>query len=310
MSVRTLPVTRAYASPDSRSARLYQAALRVMPGGSTRLTIYSPPYPPYAAFGQGCWLTALVHGHADPAVTEAAARQAARGAAFPMPTAEEIDLATLLVERLPGMDQVRFTNSGTEAVMLAVKAARAYTGRPEVSLGPTPAEWGPADRTAPPVSSPSMPATSPASSSSSTRSSPSVSATTALGKIIGGASPSAPWRRGKPAVPHGGTFNANPVTTAAGLATMRRLDAAGLPGGVTGPGSLFRLHPSRRDFTDYRSAAWTAEEAARAGRLYRALLDHGVLVGQNGLGCLSTPMAEAEVDLLVDSVAAAMAEAA
>ncbi len=445
-ATRSLPATRAYAEPGSRSAQLYEAAQRVLPGGSTRLTIYSPPYPPYAAFGEGAWLTdvdgdrrldllnnftSLIHGHADPAVTQAAARRAARGAAFPMPTPEEIDLAALLVERLPGMAQVRFTNSGTEAVMLAVKAARAYTGRPkvakfegayhgaydfaEVSLGPSPAQWGPAEAPASvayskgtpkavldqvlvlpfndaevaarriaeagrdlacvlldPVPNraglvPATPAFLEAVRETTRRHGvllvfdevitfrlgyhgaqgrfgvrPDL---TTLGKIIGGGFPVGAVagtaevmavfdaRRGKPALPHGGTFNANPVTMAAGLAAMRRLDeaafarletlgdrlragvrarlaASGLPGGITGQGSLFRLHPSRRDFRDYRSAAWTPEEAPRAARLYRALLEHGVLVGQNGLGCLSTPMTEAEVDLFVDTLAACVAEAA
>ena len=78
-----------------------------------------------------------------------------------MPTESEIELAELLASRLPSVDQVRFTNSGTEAVMMALKAARAFTGRPkiakcegayhgsydyaEVSLDPTP-EAGAATR--------------------------------------------------------------------------------------------------------------------------------------------------------------------
>ncbi len=70
------------------------------------------------------------------------------------------------------------------------------------------------------------------------------------------------------------------------------------------------VHPSRRDFRDYRSAAWTPEEAPRAARLYRTLLERGVLVGQNGLGCLSTPMTEAEVDLFVDTADACFSLAA
>jgi hypothetical protein len=81
------------------------------------------------------------------------------GASFPMPTPEEVELASLLVERLPAVDQVRFTNSGSEAVMMAMKAARGFTGRPkiakfegayhgsydyaEVSLGSTAENWGP-----------------------------------------------------------------------------------------------------------------------------------------------------------------------
>ena len=75
-----------------------------------------------------------------------------------MPTESEVVLAELLAARLPTVDQVRFTNSGTEAVMMALKAARAFTGRPkiakcegayhgsydyaEVSLDPSPEYWG------------------------------------------------------------------------------------------------------------------------------------------------------------------------
>ena len=62
---------------------------------------------------------------------EAATRRLALGASFPLPTPEEIELATLLCERLPSAERVRFTNSGSEAVMIALKGARAFTGRPE-----------------------------------------------------------------------------------------------------------------------------------------------------------------------------------
>jgi glutamate-1-semialdehyde 2,1-aminomutase len=49
-----------------------------------------------------------------------------------MPTEHEVALAELLCERIPSLEQMRFTNSGSEAVMMAVKAARAYTGRPKI----------------------------------------------------------------------------------------------------------------------------------------------------------------------------------
>ena len=94
-----------------------------------------------------------------PCLIEAATRQLALGSAFGLPTESEVDLAELLASRLPSVEQVRFTNSGTEAVMMALKAARAFTGRPkiakcegayhgsydyaEVSLDPTPGGMGP-----------------------------------------------------------------------------------------------------------------------------------------------------------------------
>src|SRR5260221_4731892 len=131
------------------------------------------PYPIYAARGEGCrvWdldgnvyidcinnFTSQIHGHAHPVLIKAATTQLAMGSAFGLPTESEVDLAELLAARLRSVDQVRFANSGTEAVMMALKAARAHTGRPkiakcegayhgsydyaEVSLDPTPEAWG------------------------------------------------------------------------------------------------------------------------------------------------------------------------
>src|SRR5262249_50218340 len=135
---------------------------------------------------------------------------------------------------------------------------------------------------------------------------------------------------GHPRAPHGGTFNANPVTMAAGLAAMRlltedayaRLDEtgaklrgslaacferAGVSGGVTGMGSLFRLHGTGREVTDYRSARTSPEEGARLQRIVRRLMEHGVLMSITGLGCLSTPMGDSELESLVETFAAVLA---
>jgi glutamate-1-semialdehyde 2,1-aminomutase len=435
--VRTdLGVTTKYAQPNSASARLFEQATRVMPGGNTRTTVYMAPYPPYAAEGQGCWLvdvdgdrrldclnnyTALIHGHAHPAIVEAAGRRLASGASFPMPTTEEVDMAALIVDRVPAIEQVRFTNSGSEAVMMALKAARAFTGRPkiakfegayhgsydyaEVSLGPSPESWGPL---AEPASVPYSKGTTPSvlhevvvlpfnhpdlavrnierharelaavildpvpnraglipATGDFLKAMREVTAAhgillvfdevisfrvgyhgaqgllgarpdlTTLGKIIGGGFPVGAVggrrdvmavfdpRGGKPAVPHGGTFNANPVTMAAGLAAMRLLDAAafrrleemgdklragiagcfkdgGVAGSVTGLGSLFRIHPTARAMVDYRSTWAEPEEAKRLARIVRYLLDHGVLISPTGLGCVSTVMGDAELETFLE----------
>jgi glutamate-1-semialdehyde 2,1-aminomutase len=126
---------------------LARRARRVLPGGNTRTTVYVPPHPPYAVRGSGVELedadghrlidlqgnyTTLVHGHAHPEVTEAAWRALAAGACFGLPTSYEVELAELLCARVPALERVRFTNSGTEAVMLALRAARVFTGRPAV----------------------------------------------------------------------------------------------------------------------------------------------------------------------------------
>src|SRR4029453_17415932 len=145
---QALAETRRWAAPGSRSAALFAQAQGGMPGGNTRTTVYIGPYPPHAASGDGCWITdvegdrrldclnnytALIHGHAHPAIVEAATRRLALGSSFPLPTPEELQLPALLCERLPSADRVRFTHSGSEAVMIAVKGARAFTGRPKIA---------------------------------------------------------------------------------------------------------------------------------------------------------------------------------
>jgi glutamate-1-semialdehyde 2,1-aminomutase len=137
-----------YRSAQSRSRELYERASVVMPGGNTRHSIAMAPYPIYAASGSGCRVTdvegderidflnnytSLILGHADPRVTAAVQRRVALGTAFTMPTPEDVELAELLVARIPYLDQIRFCNSGSEAVMLAVKTARAFTGRHKIA---------------------------------------------------------------------------------------------------------------------------------------------------------------------------------
>lgn len=137
-----------YPDNASKSYALNQRAQRSLPGGNTRTTVYAKPYPLYAARGQGCrvWdvdgveridcinnFTAAIHGYAHPDIVRAARAQIDLGTAFGLPTQSEIDLAELLVARVESVDQCRFSNSGTEAVMSALKAARAYTGRAKIA---------------------------------------------------------------------------------------------------------------------------------------------------------------------------------
>ncbi|WP_207392711.1 aminotransferase class III-fold pyridoxal phosphate-dependent enzyme [Aeromicrobium sp. IC_218] len=118
-------------------------ARAVMPGGNTRSTLFVPPTPPFAVRGEGAWVedqlghrvldcnnnyTALVHGHAFEPVQRAVADVVPRGTAFGLPTGEDVALAELLQQRT-GLDLWRFSNSGTEAVMTALRGARAATGR-------------------------------------------------------------------------------------------------------------------------------------------------------------------------------------
>jgi glutamate-1-semialdehyde 2,1-aminomutase len=118
-----------------------------LPGGSTRATIFTPPVPPYAVRGEGFLLvdadghevidlqgnqTALVHGHAHPEIVTAVAEAAALGTSVGLPTPAEVELAERLVGRIPSVERIRFANSGTEAVMHALRVARAATGRAKI----------------------------------------------------------------------------------------------------------------------------------------------------------------------------------
>jgi glutamate-1-semialdehyde 2,1-aminomutase len=103
-----------------------------------------PLFPRYAVSASGCELldadghelidlhanhSALVHGNAFAPVLDAIAEACPGGLCFGLPTLAEAELAEHLAERVPGAPQWRFTSSGTEAVMAAVRAARAFTGR-------------------------------------------------------------------------------------------------------------------------------------------------------------------------------------
>ncbi|HEU5430340.1 MAG TPA: aspartate aminotransferase family protein [Thermomicrobiales bacterium] len=133
-----------YRARTPRSAELHEAARRVMPGGDTRTIAFHAPYPLAVTHGEGFryWdadgneyidllnnYTSLIHGHAYPAVTEAVTAQLPRGTAFPAPNPYQTRLAEIITGRVASVDLVRFCNSGSEAVMNAIRAARAFTGR-------------------------------------------------------------------------------------------------------------------------------------------------------------------------------------
>jgi glutamate-1-semialdehyde 2,1-aminomutase len=133
-----------YLARTPASRELFDRATVSIPGGSTRTTVFNPPYPPYMVRGEGLrtWdvdgneyrdflgnYTSLILGHSHPAVVEAVIEQVRRASAFAAPTEVEIELAEEIRARLPSVERLRFTNSGTEATMFAIRAARAFTGR-------------------------------------------------------------------------------------------------------------------------------------------------------------------------------------
>ncbi|BAM86932.1 putative AtrB glutamate-1-semialdehyde 2,1-aminomutase [Bradyrhizobium oligotrophicum S58] len=418
-----------------RSSEAFRRARDVFPDGTTRVTIERDPTPRYVSHGAGAYVfdadgrrfldlnanfTTLIHGHAFAPVVSALEQQLRDGTCFANPTEKEIDLAALICERVPAIERIRFCNTGTEAVMFAIKAARAWTGRPgiakiegayhgaydwvEVSQSSTPANWGSRDDPNAVTFYRGMPdsvlfdvvplrfndpqrATELIGRSADLLAAividpmPSragliapdpefVSAIQAaarrhgiliisdevlnfrqgyagaaarfglepdlytLGKIIGGglpigaiggrASVMAAFDAGqtRPAVPQGGTFSANPMSMTAGLVAMQHLDEAAFARleqigdllrsrlmhaierrqvafSVTGAASLFRIHPKRLPPRDFREAFWSKSEAAVMTELTRFFTAEGIVLPNGAAACLSTPMGETEIDLIV-----------
>ena len=127
-----------YASSRPRSRGLYERALASLPGGNSRSQLYFAPFPTYLVGGEGAIVvdadgfryldllnnyTSLVHGH--PATVPAAG---VTGTAFGAPTPLEVEMAAELCARLPSVERIRFTNSGTEAGIYAIRTARALAG--------------------------------------------------------------------------------------------------------------------------------------------------------------------------------------
>ncbi|MBF0272548.1 MAG: glutamate-1-semialdehyde 2,1-aminomutase [Magnetococcales bacterium] len=131
----------------SHSEALFLKAQQVIPGGvnsPVRAFKSVGGTPPFIRSGKGALITdvdgktyvdyvgswgPLIVGHAHPAVVEAICKAAEGGCSFGAPTEGEILLADRIIARFPGMEMVRLVNSGTEAVMSAVRLARAATGR-------------------------------------------------------------------------------------------------------------------------------------------------------------------------------------
>ncbi len=136
-----------YRTRTPRSAALNERATTVLPGGEARSAAYHPPYSVVVDHGQGSRLwdidgneyldlnynySSLLHGHAFPPIVEATQAAIARGSSFAGRTESQVELAELIAGRVRSIDQVRYVNSGTEAVQLAIMIARAYNGRSKI----------------------------------------------------------------------------------------------------------------------------------------------------------------------------------
>jgi glutamate-1-semialdehyde 2,1-aminomutase len=414
-----------------------------MPSGNTRLTVFYRPYPAYIRSGEGARIvdedgverldfinnySALIHGHRHPQIMAAVADQLTRLTGVGAPTESEVALAELLVERIPSIDQVRFTNSGTEAVMLAIKAARAFTGRPkiakvegtyhggydvaETSQQSSPDEWGPVERPASaPLSAgtprgvlddvvilpwndieasrrlleehgpdlagvlidvlPSRLALSPIKASYLAMIRETTQRLgallildevyslrlgygggqgefgvrpdlTTMAKIVGGGFPVGAvggraevmsvfsFDTGRPKLPHGGTYNANPVTMTAGRVAMELLTPGALAdlaalgdrlraglaeclklarreGQVKGQASLALLSLSERPFGNHRELlAHAAPFAEQQAAVHRELMNRGVFTSPALMFTLSTAMTPADIDFTLEQVLQAL----
>jgi glutamate-1-semialdehyde 2,1-aminomutase len=165
-----------YRAATPRSGARFARARRLFPAGTAKGAYYHAPYPVHLVAGEGCHVvdadgrryldfrghhTAMVAGHGHPAVLAAVREQLARGVALGGPTDAEWELAEELCARVPSLERVRFTTSGSEATLHAVRLARGATGRPliakfegayhgghdalEVSVRPPLADAGPVD---------------------------------------------------------------------------------------------------------------------------------------------------------------------
>ncbi len=137
-----------YRDQNGGSYQLWRRAHDSLPGGNTRTGVHVDPFPLYTERGAGvhvtdvdgnerldliCNATALILGHAHPDVVRALQSRAAVGTAFFGPTPIEVELAELVRERLPSLEKIRYCSSGTEAVLNALRVARAFTGRPLIA---------------------------------------------------------------------------------------------------------------------------------------------------------------------------------
>lgn len=132
-----------YEATTPQGKLMFQRATKAMPGGETRSLAYFNPYPLFIERTRGAYIydidgnkyidflnnyTSMIHGHAHPIIEKAIMEGVAKGTGVTAVLPEQIELAEILCDRIPGVERIRFCNSGTEAVMFAVRTARAAKG--------------------------------------------------------------------------------------------------------------------------------------------------------------------------------------
>ena len=136
-----------FSAARPKSQAFHQDACRHLPGGNTRTVLYHGPFPIRIATGEGAFIedidghrylnllgeyTAGVFGHSHPAIRRAIATAVEEGLNFGAHNMKEARLAELVTARFRAVEHVRFTNSGTEANLMAVSMARHITARSKV----------------------------------------------------------------------------------------------------------------------------------------------------------------------------------
>lgn len=136
-----------YVAANPKSQSLFEAARDVMPGANTRSVLHFDPFPVTIVKGEGARIwdadghgysdflgeyTAGLYGHDNAIISDAIRRALASGITLGGPNLVEAKLARLMCERFPAVERMRFCNSGTEANILAIGAARAFTGRSDI----------------------------------------------------------------------------------------------------------------------------------------------------------------------------------
>ena len=425
-----------YIGLNGGSSAKHEEAKRWLPGGDTRNSIFWGPFPIYVSRAQGSKIvdvdgneridfinnmTTLILGHRHPSVIAALGEQLERGVSYPAPTPLVVEWGELMCERVPSLDKVRFVNSGTEATLNAVRAARAFSGKNllakcegayhgnhdavQISVTPDVGLAGDAESPEPVLTTRGM---SPKSADEIVimpyndlenaemviRSRADELAAvivepingqcgmvpaepefleglrrltselgillifdeviafrasrggaqeyygvtpdlTCFGKVIGGGLPVGafggredvmsmwdPSQSGGPQVSHAGTFNGNPMTAAAGVATLRELTVAvyedleekgeylrgrlrdvisemEAPMGVTGAASLFAIQATSEVVRDYRSYA--TNDGDLLEMVFMGMMNEGYLLSNRCAGNVSAAHTYDELDGFVEA---------